>query len=313
MSSKVMQIVTDGLVKAIEAGVPVWRPGYLQTNPRNMASNRPYRGMNALATAVACAGRDWKQPLFLTLRQVHEKGGRVLDEEFHNGVPILFYKWSRKNSDVKAEDGGGKDGAGAAAGEKRESRCMTRYFTIYNVAQTDLPIPEIQGLPDKDPIAECEAVVDRWGKVVSIKQSEGNRNFYRRDDDHIEVVARPRWEKIEWYYATLFHEGMHSTGHPSRLGRFLDWEEGRESRSHEELIAEIGASMLCAELGIHTKDTQENNAAYCASWLTWFREQKRDIGMEIMCAAQAAQRGVDMILGREPNRGGDDEDKADPQ
>ncbi|WP_326116401.1 zincin-like metallopeptidase domain-containing protein [Paenibacillus alginolyticus] len=59
--------------------------------------------------------------------------------------------------------------------------------------------------------------------------------------------ARP-----EEYYSTLFHEHVHSNGHKNRLDRSGITELaafGDESYSKEELVAEIGAAMLCGVCG----------------------------------------------------------------
>ena len=44
----------------------------------------------------------------------------------------------------------------------------------------------------------------------------------------------------------------------------------------EELVAEIGAAFLCADLGI-TPETGEDHAAYIASWLKVLKDDKRAI------------------------------------
>ena len=52
---------------------------------------------------------------------------------------------------------------------------------------------------------------------------------------------------------TLFHELVHSTGHKSRLHREQfdnPVRFGAESYSKEELVAELGSSMLCGVSGI---------------------------------------------------------------
>ena len=73
----------------------------------------------------------------------------------------------------------------------------------------------------------------------------------------------------EEYYSTLFHELVHSTGHGTRLKRqsLLQFTHfGDHEYSHEELVAEMGAAMLCGLTGIAPK-TLENSARYVASWL----------------------------------------------
>ena len=55
----------------------------------------------------------------------------------------------------------------------------------------------------------------------------------------------------------------------------------------EELVAEIGAAFLCADLGI-TPETREDHAAYIESWLKVLKDDKR----AIFTAASHAQRAA---------------------
>ena len=94
----------------------------------------------------------------------------------------------------------------------------------------------------------------------------------------------------EGYYATRFHETVHSTGHASRLDRELAARSHEEAYSREELIAELGAAMLCGIAGI-APVRLEQSAAYIASWLRALRDDKR----MVVSASQQAQRAVDYI------------------
>ena len=99
------------------------------------------------------------------------------------------------------------------------------------------------------------------------------------------------------YYATLFHELVHSTGHQSRLNRhelksFSKF--GDDCYSREELTAEIGAAFLCAHAGIG-QPVMENTAAYIEHWLKVLREDAK----AIVIAAGKAQRAAEYILGVE--------------
>ena len=98
------------------------------------------------------------------------------------------------------------------------------------------------------------------------------------------------------YYTTLFHELVHSTGHISRLNRegISEAKHSDEIRySKEELIAEMGASFLCAFTGIENPDLTNNSAAYLQSWLQVFKQDKT----MVVKAASQAQGSVDFILG----------------
>ena len=100
----------------------------------------------------------------------------------------------------------------------------------------------------------------------------------------------------EEYYSTFFHELTHSTGHANRIGRdgFESAQSfGSESYSREELVAEMGAAMLCGVTGIENR-TIENSAAYLRTWIERLKSDSR----LIVTAASAAQKAADYILGK---------------
>ena len=95
----------------------------------------------------------------------------------------------------------------------------------------------------------------------------------------------------ESFYSTLAHESTHWTKHPSRLDRSFGrkaW--GDEGYAREELVAELGAAFVCADLGI-TPEPRDDHAAYLGHWLKVLREDKRTI----FSAAAHAQRAVDYL------------------
>ena len=115
----------------------------------------------------------------------------------------------------------------------------------------------------------------------------------------LEICGRVReclaFDSPEAYYSTLFHELTHSTGHASRVGR-EGIEKlntfGSESYSKEELIAEMGAAMLCGIAGIERK-TLSNSAAYLQSWINVLKSDSR----MVVSAASQAQKAADYIQG----------------
>jgi antirestriction protein ArdC len=105
------------------------------------------------------------------------------------------------------------------------------------------------------------------------------------------MPAKEAFESPEAYYSTLFLEFTHSTGHESRLNRPGITEThyfGDEIYSKEELIAEMGAAMLCGTIGIENK-TIKNSASYIQSWLGKLKDDKK----LVVHAAANAQRASD--------------------
>jgi hypothetical protein len=60
----------------------------------------------------------------------------------------------------------------------------------------------------------------------------------------------------------------------------------------EELVAEMGAAFLCADLGL-TLEIRDDHAAYIASWLKVLKNDKR----AVFTAASHAQRAADHLHG----------------
>jgi antirestriction protein ArdC len=100
----------------------------------------------------------------------------------------------------------------------------------------------------------------------------------------------------ESYAATLSHELTHATKHAKRLARDLGRvRRGDEGYAREELVAELGAAFLCADLAI-TPEVREDHAAYIATWITVLKNDKR----AIFSAAAHAQRAADYLHGLQP-------------
>jgi antirestriction protein ArdC len=96
--------------------------------------------------------------------------------------------------------------------------------------------------------------------------------------------------------ATLAHELTHWTKHPRRLNRDLGRRQwGDAGYAREELVAEMGAAFLCAELAI-TPEIREDHAAYIGHWLNVLKNDKR----AIFSAAAHAQKATDYLKSLQP-------------
>ena len=68
---------------------------------------------------------------------------------------------------------------------------------------------------------------------------------------------------------------------------------GSEDYSKEELVAEMGAAMLCGVAGIESQ-TLGNSASYLQTWISRLKSDSR----LIVSAASQAQKAADYILGK---------------
>jgi antirestriction protein ArdC len=134
------------------------------------------------------------------------------------------------------------------------------------------------------------------GAKSSCQTQQDSRAFYRPSTDTVGMPSRSAFDSTEKYYSTLFHELTHSTGHPSRVAREGIMEHnpfGSEDYSKEELVAEMGAAMLCGVAGVESW-TLDNSASYLQSWINRLRSDSR----LIVSAASQAQKAADFILAR---------------
>ena len=133
----------------------------------------------------------------------------------------------------------------------------------------------------------------------------GDRAYYHRSSDHVQMPERERFTgsetstPTEAYYATLLHELTHWTGHESRLDRDLSGRFGNEAYAVEELVAELGAAFLCADLSI-TNTPRPDHASYIANWLEVLKRDKR----AIFTAARKAASATDYLAGLQQKTAG---------
>lgn len=274
---KAFEIITDRILSALDAGTIPWRkPWTCGGVPRNLVTGKPYRGLNVFLTVM----QGHASPYWLTFKQAQERGGQVKKGE--KGTPVIFWNWRTRQVE-------GKEGEI----EEKEIPFM-RYYTVFNLAQIDgIATPEVQG-GEFVPVLSCEDVIKNMQQAPVI-QDGWARASYNPVSDIVKMPPRRAFKRESGYYATLFHEITHSTGHSSRLDRKTITEKtkfGSEDYSKEELVAELGAAFLCGHTGIE-QETIENSAAYIASWRAKLSEDKR----LIISAASQAQRAADFILG----------------
>lgn len=273
----VYQIVTDRIVAALEGGVIPWRKPWnaVYGLPRNYATGAAYSGINAFLLHFSGA-----LPFFLTFKQALALGGNV--RKGAKGHPVVYY-----NVSVRENEQTGKE----------EKLPFLKYYTVFSaedIEGIDFELPAVERHAHT-PIEAAEALVAGWPERPAIEHRH-QRAYYSPSLDLVNMPALATFTTPEGYYATLFHELTHSTGHASRLDRpDLTAGEGKLSASYarEELTAEMGASFLCAAAGLDTAQTEENAVAYIQTWLERLKNDKK----LVLQAASKAQRAAKLILG----------------
>ncbi len=281
------------IVAALESGkTPPWkRPWCLGKNsgsPTNVASKKPYRGINPLILDLASMRHGFSSKWWGTFNQWKAMGGCVQRRpadvaEGQWGSTVVF--WSPISRTVKSQDGTEED----------EQFFVLKSFTVFNVDQVDGDFDHLRAgvaLPTDETIEidyqPAQDVID--ATAMDIRHG-GDRAYYSPVGDYIQLPPKATFKTQAGYWETLFHEAIHATEHPSRL----DWSRKIKENSYccGELVAELGACYLSRELGIPA--AEENMASHVGYLANWLKAMKGDPSFIFTAAAQAS-KASDYIL-----------------
>jgi len=278
--------VTAQIVTAIEQGVGTWHmpwhtSGKFVSSPINITSKKPYRGINTLCLWAAAESKGYDSGEWGTYKQWQECGAQVRKGE--KATLVVFWKFANN-----AETQEGSDDQPTSS-----SRLLfTRGYSVFNAAQVEgyTPKADYVETPLLERIEQGDVFFKNVGAVV---RHGGNQAYYSPASDHIQMPPFQAFREAVSYYSTLAHEHTHWTANAARCDRQLGKRFGDNAYAAEELIAELGAAFLCAQLGLNT-EPRADHAAYIQSWLKVLKADKR----AIFTAASKAQQACDWLVAR---------------
>jgi antirestriction protein ArdC len=281
-------------LEALKAGVVPWRQPWHETAPPcNAVTGRPYHGINFFLLSLA----RYLDHRWLTYQQARELGGHVRTGEKATLV-VFWKKWEVDSPD-------------SSTGELKKERIpLLRHYHVFNVQQCeDLSLPQLEILtkPQNERIALAEQLVRQTPDPPRLHPGCKQACYYPL----VDVVQMPDIQSFvtaDAYYATLFHELGHATGHQSRLNRagVMDAPRfGSADYSREELVAELTSSYCCATLGLDNS-LIDNAASYIDGWLTRLKTDPK----AIVVAAGQAQRAAEYLQGAGLETGSNDEPRS---
>ena len=284
----VYQEVTNQVISALEAGVAPWEcPWVREGAHRNAVTNNRYKGINVLITWMAASLGKYESSRWLTFNQAKELGGMVRKGE--KSTTLVAFNL------IKLDKDGNRLPMNAPAEKVDRTVPFIKGIPVFNIEQVDglPPFDEIvEGITDEDTLfEEAEALIKNYGIEV---RKGGDKAYYSPVFDYIQMPDASRFHgenAVNHYWATAFHELIHSTGHPDRLDRLegMGVSFNDESYAKEELVAELGAAFMCTEFGI---TGELNHADYIGAWLKVLKNDKKFI----VQAARKAQDAADLLL-----------------
>ena len=310
---KVVKEIGEFFEKQLKLGTKPWNKPWDVSKcshalPHNIVSQKPYRGVNVWILAFT------GDQEFASFKQWAELGRKhaIANKEYEwrqdrqgkqYKSPTTYYGVQKGQtahtivyfSMIRVEN----DKYPAESDDKYVKIPMLKYHKVFGRSQTNLPMPEVDhgelNMTKRERAVENfmfanyfeEQGIDvRWG---------GTRAYYNVSSDFIGMPDRVAFKDGFAMLPTLLHEAIHSTGHMKRLSRKFGI-FGDKDYAFEELVAEMGASILCRWFNILPGDALEegleNQASYVKNWL---ERLKSDPGFIIKAGAKA-QKAVDYIL-----------------
>lgn len=285
----VFQRVTHQIIAAIEAGAGEyrmpWNPrlcgGASVLLPHNAVGRYAYRGVNVLSLWASQQAHGYATAEWASYRQWAAAGAQVRAGE--KGTMTVFFKAIDIAEDRDDDHDGGT--------HSRRAAFVARAAFVFNHAQVDgYEPPPTPPLPEIERHAAADTLITASGAII---HHGGPRACYVPSKDEIHLPPPGSFRDAEAYYGTALHEMVHWSGHPNRCARDLRNRFGSEAYATEELVAELGAAFLCAELGI-SPEPRHDHAQYIENWLKVLRNDKRAIFTAASRASQAAAYLTDL-------------------
>jgi len=268
--------ITDRVVDSLK-NTKSWKATFSISNglPKSMSTGKAYRGVNVWILALA----GFNSNLWGTFKSWRSAGGCV--NKGQKSTKIILYKPIFKKNDL---------------GEKELVFFTHRVFSVFNREQVDISDEDLKKYEEsKEEKYEAQST----GKIMDYFNHESSPNLLTGRPSYsptLDSIRLPSgFSTVEAATSVTCHEIIHSTGHENRLSRIGVTNRnsfGSHLYSKEELVAEMGAMFLCAELGIDNKEVEENSEAYIQSWI----KNLQDDPTMIFEAATQASKATEYVM-----------------
>lgn len=288
----VYKMVTDKVIEMLNKGIIPWHKPWRFANTCGDASEVAISYVTRNPYSLINQWLLMEPGEYLTFNQIKSLGGSVKKGEksrfvvFFTHVPFV-----RKNEKTGEEE--------------TATYPLLKYYNVFHINQCEgIQSKCTPGEPEQvkeTPMCDAAdaAIFDYISSQSTLKfqnDKPSNRAYYSLSEDNVVVPMRQQFPEMAEYYSTAFHELTHSTMPESRCNR-RDKDHvaffGSKSYSREELVAEMGAAMLCSNFAIDTEKAFRNSIAYLQSWVANLKDDPK----AIVVAAGKAEKAVRYILG----------------
>ena len=270
-TAEIHREIADKVIQAMQEHGSNWTKSWTVSaddGPLSMSTKKNYQGINWLILSMARAVGGYSSGHWATYKQWETMGAQVRKGE--RGEMVVLYKPIVVKDKESGED---------------KSIKLLRTFNVFNADQVDgyeAPTVTAGHVDMPDTVADTFAI----DAGATITNADPSGAFYVPSRDFINMPKQCQFDSPEAYSATLLHELTHWTGHKSRLDRNFTTGSGTKDYAAEELVAELGAAMLCGSLGI-SPEPRDDHAQYLNHWIERLKNEPKAI-FTAAAKAQAA-------------------------
>lgn len=291
--------VTKRIVLRLADGDIPWRKPWnapFKEDIINYKSRKPYNGINRFILS---------QPgEYMTFNQCKEAGGHIVKGAKGNLI-VKYGFFVPKEDKQKAEQ------------LKKEGKDIShleipylRHDYVYHISQTEgvkSLCPEGEARPAQNPVDLADFVIDECCRSMGIvlNATKVDHCSYDNDDRIITVPTKEQFRTEEEWYDRVFALLVQASVEDSRPAKAT--ETAKINQVKEELVIEIGASMMLNAVGLTRQEAAENTQAKCQEWIA---QMNRDTRLIVSASSQAekiARELTSPLFGEKDNDNEDNE------
>lgn len=251
---KLAEVLWSKMEQGLAPWQRTWEAGEAPGLPRNVTSDRNYRGGNAMYLMSLAITNGWSNS-WISFLEVSKLNGSLQGQKGSKiEVPLI-----KKTKDK-------------VTGEEEESLRGFRAATVFNVSQVSgIDFDGKNALPIDEGVQTVERMLDGLKNLGMgyVEPSEDSGCSYNSTTDVISMPERSAFINRYEYCAMLAHQMSRATMQEKRV------EREPVSFAYEMVRSEIAATMLCSSLNLPRSQKHiDNNAAYMKAWLEEFADEK---------------------------------------
>ncbi len=218
-------------------------------------------------------------------------------------VPVTYWKSCDASWCSRLPSKGKRCSHGATCAA--EKGVFFKAVDVYNASQVKGDAPVHPLLKDYQPMDSedvnvSEKIVSMFAPLGADIRFEGDQAKYVYTQDYVQMPTIEQFDSPEQFAAVMAHELVHWTGNKERCNRKLSSNAipgllASPDYAREELVAELGAVLVCGRLGIPYR-SRSDHEAYLASWA---KSLGAENGVEeLEQAMQQAGKAADFIINK---------------